>query len=274
MRYVNLGGSDWDEVKAIIKADNGYIIVGDTYSFGEGKGDAWVIKIDKNGNKIWDKTFGGSKNDEANAIIKADNGYIIVGDTDDSFFGVGSVDAWVIKIDKNGNKIWDKTFGGSKYDEADAIIKADNGYIIAGYTESFGAGNYDTWVIKIDKNGNKIWDKTFGGRKDDEADAIIKVNNGYIIAGYTDSFGAGDRDVWVIKIDKNGNKIWDKTFGGTYYDDAYAIIKADNGYIIVGDTDDSFFGVGSVDAWIIKIDKNGNKIWDNERNYKRFCKCF
>jgi hypothetical protein len=252
------GGRKFDAISSIIKADNGYIIVGDTYSFGEGKGDAWVIKIDKNGNKIWDKTFGGRKFDAIISIIKADNGYIIAGITES--FVAGYRDAWIIKIDKNGNKIWDKTFGGSGYDEANAIIKADNGYIIAGYTDSFGAGSADVWVIKIDKNGNKIWDKTFGGRKDDEANAIIKADNGYIIAGYTYSFGAGKKDAWVIKIDKNGNKIWDKTFGGSSYDDANAIIKADNGYIIAGYT--ASFGAGSADAWIIKIDKNGNKIWD------------
>jgi hypothetical protein len=252
------GGSGWDDADAIIKVNNGYIIVGYTDSFGEGKGDAWVIKIDKNGNKIWDKTFGGSRFDEANAIIKADNGYIIVGDTDS--FGEGKGDVWVIKIDKNGNKIWNKSFGGTDYDGAKAIIKADDGYIIVGSTYSFGAGRVDAWVIKIDKNGNKIWDKTFGGSGWDDADAIIKVNNGYIIVGYTDSFGAGYRDAWIIKIDKNGNKIWDKTFGGSSYDEAKAIIKADNGYIIVGDTNS--FGEGKGDAWVIKIDKNGNKIWD------------
>jgi hypothetical protein len=252
------GGSKWDGANAIIKADNGYIITGDTYSFVEGDIDAWIIKIDKNGNKIWDKTFGGEYSDEANAIIKADNGYIIAGTT--YSFGAGKDDVWVIKIDKNGNKIWDKTFGGRNFDTAKAIIKADNGYVIAGYTDSFGAGDRDAWVIKIDKNGNKIWDKTFGGEYSDEANAIIKADNGYIIAGYTESFGAGAGDAWVIKIDKNGNKIWDKTFGGNEEDKANAIIKADNGYVIAGYTES--FGAGAGDAWVIKIDKNGNKIWD------------
>jgi predicted secreted protein len=252
------GGSDWDEVKAIIKADNEYIIAGNTESFGEGKDDAWIIKIDKNGNKIWDKTFGGRDYDYANAIIKADNGYVIAGNTES--FGEGGRDVWVIKIDKNGNKIWDKTFGDNKSNWANAIIEADNGYIIAGYTESFGAGDYDAWVIKIDKNGNKIWDKTFRSSKYDGADEIIKADNGYIITGTTNSFGAGAKDAWIIKIDKNGNKIWDKTFGGNEADEANEIIKADNGYIIAGYTES--FGAGDYDAWVIKIDKNGNKIWD------------
>jgi hypothetical protein len=243
------GGSKDDGANAIIKADNGYIIAGYTESFGAGKRDAWVIKIDKNGNKIWDKTFGGRNFDTAKAIIKADNGYIIVGDTYvGDTYGEGS-DAWIIKIDKNGNKIWDKTFGGSNWGGAKAIIKADNGYIIAGETtKSFGAAWKVAWVIKIDKNGNKIWDKTFGDIYWDEAGAIIKADNGYVIAG----------DVCIIKIDKNGNKIWDKTFGGSKLDVANAIIKADNGYIIAGYTN----GAGNYEACIIKIDKNGNKIWD------------
>jgi len=250
------GGSDGDDAESIIQtSDGGYIVAGDTESKGAGGKDAWVIKLDKYGNKKWDKTFGGKDFDGANSITQtSDGGYIVAGDTNSK--GAGEYDAWVIKLDKNGNTEWDKTFGGSSYDEAESIIQtSDGGYIVAGFTGSKGAGSWDTWVIKLDKNGNKEWDKTFGGSDSDGANSIAQTSDGgYIVAGWT-----GD-DVWVIKLDKNGNKEWDKTFGGSDKDEAYSIVQtSDGGYIVAGYTDSKG---GDDDAWVIKLDKNGNEEWD------------
>ncbi len=256
------GGSDDDYAEAITPTkDGGFIVAGGTGSFGNGGGDVYLIKIDKNGNKIWQKTFGGSKYDEAKAITPTkDGGFIVAGFTDS--FGNGGEDVYLIKIDKDGNKIWQKTFGGSDYDEARAITPTkDGGFIVAGFTSSFGNGYSDIYLIKIDKNGNKIWQKTFGGSYNNEAEAITPTKDGgFIVAGHTDSFGNGGNDVYLIKIDKNGNKIWQKTFGGSDWDRAYAITPTkDGGFIVAGYT--SSFGNGGNDVYLIKIDKNGNKIW-------------
>jgi predicted secreted protein len=257
------GGSGEDRAVSVQHtSDGGYILAGITASFGAGGWDFWLIKTDANGNKVWDKTFGGSNDDEAYAVQQtSDGGYILAGRT--ASFGAGGYDAWLIKTDANGNKVWDKTFGGSNYDWATAVQQtSDGGYILAGYTDSFGAGGGDAWLIKTDADGNEVWDKTFGGTNTDGAYAMQQTSDGgYILAGITRSSGAGDFDAWLIKTDENGNKVWDTTFGGSNEDWAYAVQQtSDSGYILAGYT--RSFGSGSFDGWLIKTDANGNKVWD------------
>jgi hypothetical protein len=126
-------------------------------------------------------------------------------------------DFWLVKTDSSGNKQWDKTFGGTDWDEAHSVQQtSDGGYILAGETNSYGAGSCDFWLVKTDSNGNKQWDKTFGGIDHDKAVSVQQTSDGgYILAGETYSYGAGSRDFWLVKTDSNGNKQWDKTFGGT-----------------------------------------------------------
>jgi hypothetical protein len=139
---------------------------------------------------------------------------------------------------------------------------SDGGYILAGFTDSFGAGINDAWLIKTDANGNKVWDKTFGGSGGDVALAVQQTSDGgYILAGVTTSYGTGNEDAWLIKTDANGNEVWDATFGGSNYDETYAVQQtSDGGYILAGGT--YSFGAGNNDAWLIKTDANGNKVWD------------
>jgi len=113
----------------------------------------------------------------------------------------------LIKTDSSGNKIWDKTFGGSQYDSADSVQQTnDGGFVIAGATCEYGLGGHDAWLIKTDSAGNKIWDKTFGGSDMDEANSVQQTTDGgFIIAGSTSSYGAGGSDAWLIKTDANGN---------------------------------------------------------------------
>jgi hypothetical protein len=195
--------------------------------------DYWIVKLDGSGNKVWDKTYGGSKSDLVNSIQQtSDGGYIVSGHTwsddgDLSDGNNGENDYWIIKLDNVGNKVWDKTYGGSGNDYATSIQQtSDGGYIVAGTTSSSDGditdvnnGESDYWIIKLDESGNKVWDKTLGGSDSDNATSIQQNSEGgHIIAGYTKSSDGditdgnnGGYDFWIIKLGtetpSNVNKI-------------------------------------------------------------------
>jgi uncharacterized delta-60 repeat protein len=208
------------------------------------------------------KTYGGTNFDYAYSVQQtSDGGYIIAGYT--RSFGAGAADVFLIKTDESGNVQWAKTYGGTDGDYAYSVQQtSDGGYIIAGYTRSFGAGGSDILLIKTDANGNIIWAKTYGGTSGDVAYSIQQTfDGGYILAGYTASFGAGSWDIFLVKTDANGNIIWAKTYGGTSSDTAYSVQQtSDGGYIIAGYT--RSFGTGwDEDVILIKTDANGNLQW-------------
>jgi len=167
--------------------------------------DVYVIKTDSLGNTMWDTTYGGSSYDAGSCVQQTtDGGYIIVGGT--ASFGVGEDDVYVIKTDSLGNTMWDTTYGGSSEDWGFSTHETfDGGYIIAGWTNSFGAGLYDVYLIKTDSLGNLIWVTTYGGTLHDWSNSVQQtLDSGYIVAGYTISFGDPEGDVYLIKTDENG----------------------------------------------------------------------
>jgi len=252
------GGTGGDRASAIIPTpDGGYVVVGETASFGTGMGDVWVLKLDGQGNVVWQKTYGGTDWDEAFAIAPtSDGGYVVAGWT--RSFGAGMGDVWVLKLDGSGNVVWQKTYGGTNEDAAHALAPtSDRGYIVAGWTWSFGAGMGDVWVLKLDGTGNVQWQKTYGGTGVDGASAVAPTSDGgYVVAGLTVSFGAGIEDVWVLKLDGSGNVQWQKTYGGTNSDGASAIAPtSDGGYVVAGGA--ASFGAGVSDAWVLKLEADG-----------------
>ncbi len=227
-----LGGSNDDEFSDVKVAPNGDIIVaGYTYSFGAGKEDFWVLRLDENGNVKWQKTYGGSRDDEAYAVAISPNGDIIVVGYTESFEGGGT---WVLRLDLNGNAIWQKNYGEKYWDIARAVAILFNGEIIvAGVTESFGAGAGDVWVLRLDGNGNIKWQKTYGGEEWDRTTAVAVAPNGdIIVAGHTSSFSVGNGDVWVLRLDEDGNVKWQKTYGGEEWDSVSSVAITPNGDII------------------------------------------
>ena len=253
------GGTNWDEAYSVIQTiDGGYIMVGESYSYGAGGTDWYIIKTDENGNEEWSQTFGGAEDDRALSIQQTnDEGYILAGHTES--FGAGSLDVWLIKMDGNGNLIWDNTFGDNGWDDAFSVKQtSDNGFIIAGQTST----NYvDIWLVKTDENGNEEWNTTFGGNQWDSARSVLQTSdNGYAIIGQTASYGAGIFDIWLIKTDVNGNEEWNQTYGYSDVDSGSSFVQtSDNGFIIAGST--KSFGSGDYDGWIIKTDGNGNEEW-------------
>jgi len=207
------------------------------------------------------KAIGGPSIEAGKSLIQTSDGdYAIAGFT--ISFGAGSGDVYVVKLDANGNLQWTKTIGGPASEEGNSLIQtSDGGYVIAGYTSSFGAGQLDVYVVKLDANGNLQWTKTIGGKKADVGTSLIQTSDGgYAIAGFTESFGAGEWDVYVVKLDAKGNLQWTKTIGGPESEIGNSLIQtSDGGYAITGTT--GSFGTGKAAVYVVKLDAKGNLQW-------------
>lgn len=245
--------------------DGGYIVVGaKSMSFFNIRGnmDVWLIKIDDMGFMMWDKTYGGKNDDVGSSVQQTlDGGYIITGYTES--YSNGKRDVWIIKTDENGGVLWEKTFGYTDFDSGSMIRQtSDGGYILVGNVNTSGGGLGYMLLIKVDSNGEFIWVKSYGEKGHNYADEIIQIEDeGYIIIGSswirseTDTY-----DIWLIKVDKHGDMLWDKKFYRSDSDHGWSIDQTDDGgYIITGETDHAS---DDDKIWLIKADENGNKLWD------------
>ena len=216
LKLTSTGGIEWcktykgsmtDRAHSIQQtSDEGYILVGYTESFGAGYTDIWILKLNFYGEIEWQKTYGGSHEEEAYSIQQTvDGGYIVAGFT--SGFGAGVSDYWILKLNFDGSIEWQKTYGSSKNERASYVRQtSDWGYIVAGNTESFGAGASDIWVLKLNIWGDIEWQKMYGGSQIEEASSIQQTDDGgYIVAGFTETYGAGNEDFLILKLLTNGD---------------------------------------------------------------------
>jgi len=264
------GISDFDFGDYVMQtSDGGYIIGGETMS-SAGDIDIWLIKTDSDGNLVWDKTLGGSDSDVPNFICEMNDGYLITGLT--RSFGAGDYDAWLIKTDINGNEQWNKTYGGTGYDFCWNVFNTtDGGYIMGGGTNTYGAGNFDYWMIKTDAAGNEIWNKTFGGSDSELFRGMRETDDdGYILVGFVTSTKISQKVYcWLVKTDADGNKLWDKKIETTESSGGTCIQQtSDGGYIVSGEKVALSFVLGPIffyfggDMWLVKIDADGNTTWE------------
>jgi len=256
------GGSDNEKAYSIEQTtDGGYILAGETNSYGAGEFDVYLVKTDALGKIEWEKTYGGSGTEFARSVRQTtDGGYIIAGGTNS--YGAGWYDFYLVKTDALGNIEWEKKYGGSDNEEAYSIEQTtDGGYIIAGETRSYGAGEFDVYLVKTDALGNIEWEKTYGGSDYEEAYSIEQTTDGgYILAGGTISYGVNG-DAYVVKTDASGNKEWEKTYGGSNTEYIRSVHQTtDGGYILAGDS--ANFSIEWYDIYLVKTDASGNKEWE------------
>ena len=312
------GGRYDDVASSVIATEGGYLLAGYTDSFGHGRSDAYVIKIDQFGNKRFSLALGGDLEDVASKVVETNDAYVLAGHT--KSFGNGVESLYMAKISKSGELSWQKGFysdkddyyraydmvqisprnfllagfenhvkffnsetniylnainsdgvrngikryGGSKADEANSIINVSDGYVVAGYTKSWGHGGKDAYVIKLDKDGNRVWHNAFGFSYDEVANQIIQTQDGgYILVGMTDSDIRNQKEVYVVKMNANGQKEWQGHYGSREDEEGFGIVEESDGYVIAGYTKNT--KSYSSDAYILKLSKNGNVMW--ERKY-------
>ncbi|MCB2408920.1 T9SS type A sorting domain-containing protein [Hymenobacter sp. BT178] len=298
-----VGTSSPDNFQTLCQAsDGGYVLaansngnaLGDKTQPSKGGLDMWIIKLDANGTKLWDKVYGGTSHDVVTKMVPTpDGGFLLCGYSESGISGdkteatKGGMDFWVVRIDANGTKLWDKTYGGSGYEELrGAALTSDGGFVVCGGSVSGISGDksqgtrggVDFWVLKLDAAGTKQWDRTIGTGGDEQAlDIKQTADGGYVMLGNTGAGISGDKtqpskgayDAWVVKIDASGNLLWDRSLGGLEEDGASSLLVASDGGILVyansnsstsGDkTQDS---KGSYDLWLVKLASGGATQWD------------
>jgi hypothetical protein len=289
----NYGGSDWDWPYSIKPTlDGGYIIVGLTYSDDgditnpKGFRDGWVVKISNIGALEWERTLGGSGADALSDVLQTPEGdYVIAGfsgwEIDGDLAGTDCVgDFWLVKLGPTGNLLWQNCYGGTDADYPRKIVATTDGYLLAGYADSEDGdvtdnhGSHDMWVIKTDFNGSLLWSHALGGSTWDEGFDLVANPDGslYVIGETLSSDGDvsqnhGETDYWLVKLDSNGDLLWEKTFGGSWEDNGKCIARLPNGDLLIsgvsGSTDGDVSGNhGSGDFWTLRVDPNGNMIWE------------
>ncbi|UCH62720.1 MAG: hypothetical protein JSU77_13180 [Fidelibacterota bacterium] len=258
------GGDNLDEGSCVQQtSDGGYIITGMTASFGDGDWNTWLVKVDPEGAEQWSRTFGiatGQYEGGESLQETVDGGFIIVGTILSS--GPNNYDVQLIKTNGNGRRLWSETFGGGGWDWGRSVRQtSDGGFIITGWTDSRGAGGGDLWLVKTDARGTEEWNRTYGGIENDYGNCIQPTaDGGYIITGATISGSVGNDDLWLIKTDSAGTAQWRLMFGGKGYEEGHFVqTTSDGGYIVVGSTTSS--GAGESDVWLIKLGPDGRTDW-------------
>jgi hypothetical protein len=298
------GGTNTDNLTYVAPTgDGGYVFCGSSFSgvsgnktsTNSGDYDCWVFKVDANGDKLWDRCYGGTNTDSCSSIVQStnDGSLFVIGISFSKASGTkastnyGGSDGWVLKLDANGNKIWDRSFGGTNLDGLSrAVLRSDGGLLLGGISISGASGSktssligsFDAWLVRLDASGNPLWDVSLGGTLSDSVTGMQNCrDNGVILAGTSSSSISGTKtsanygsgDFWLVKLDAAEAVQWDKSFGGSLNDSVASVRQtADNGFLIGGTSSSPVSGnktspnLGGDDYWVVRTDSSGNKLWD------------
>lgn len=283
------GGEGYDYLQSVQQtADGGFVLAG-TSSSGTnetksarplGFDDGWVVRLDADGNRLWDRTYGGFWNDNATVIRELPDGGFLIGGSSQGFGGTnagfGELDYWIVRVDRAGTRLWQRLYGGSARDQLLTMaLTGDGGCIVGGWSWSGVDGNKtseyygytDYWVLRLDANGNKVWERSYGGIDSEGLNSIVAMPGGFLLAGYSSSglssskttLPLGEFDFWIIRIDENGQDIWQKALGGPNSDVCRAAaLTSDGGFILAGSStslagDRHGRGFGGDDYWLVKL---------------------
>ncbi|MEO0157261.1 MAG: hypothetical protein ABIM59_00855 [candidate division WOR-3 bacterium] len=241
------GGADFDHAHSVVLADDGgYLVAGNTRSWGGGNYDILVFKTDPSGTLQWAKTFGGSESEQAYEVAKVSGGEYVI-----------CAENLVLRLDASGTLIEARRTPEIAFFSVEAT--SDGGYALAGYTASYGAGRTDFVILKEGPSGS--WAKTFGGSGEESAWSIAQTSDrGFLVGGYTNTFGAGDCDFMILKLTSDGTLSWAKAFGGSGQDIVYSVGEAaDGNYLFAGRT--ISFYPDTFEFLVAKMDPSGNILW-------------
>ena len=251
------GGPSDDRAFFAVPAGDGYLVVGSSRSIAVNTTVGWILKLDENGNEVWNKTFLEGFGMEIRYAVNLTDGFLLVGN---QFLASGDVNGYVAKIDFEGNLLWQTFLDGGSVNKLFSGIATSDGFAVFGLTQSNDNSPSAAWVVKLNGDGNVVWNETYGQPNETALRSGVLAQDGdYVVAGYTDLPNVNNYDFYLLQIQPDGSLVWNKTYGGIQSEKAYSMTKASNGYVLVGEIESQ---TTSTDAWVLKVDENGNKIWD------------
>ncbi len=248
------GGAGDDRAFYTLPLADGYLIVGSSRSPVQNTTDGWVLRLDTEGNAVWNKTYSSGLDTELRCALAVSGGYLLVGNE----FYLGDVNGYVARIDTQGTLLWNRTVGGDLVDKLFSAIPDADGCVAIGLTNAIGGAS--AWAVKLDLNGNIVWNLTSAQGTDVSLrSGVLTVDGGYLMAGYTSNGISGSYDFYLQKVNANGGLLWNRTYGGAENERAYSVASTPGGYVLVGDIDSPYT---ATDAWVVKVDLDGNMVWN------------
>jgi hypothetical protein len=255
------GGPRIDAARRVVPwGEDGFAVLGRTRSKGQGGDDVWLLFLDKDGRQLGERLIGTPDFDWPTAMLRTrDGGLVLTGSRTDRAITRSS--GWAVRLDEKGDELWRRDYDRGNPEGTSGLTAIDElpdgGFVAAGSTTRGGAGQYDGWVLRLDKEGKPVWAKTFGGGEQEALFAVAALPDGGAVA--TGSSGL-DGQGWVLRLDPAGATQWEKRFGGSGYDVFNAVAPVKGGFVVAGTTRSK--GPAGGAAWVMRLDERGEPVWE------------